>query len=203
MNPFEIHISRDLVDPTIIEGIIDIFDKQEIEEVVHTDKGIYSTVIGESNSILKYNDGDREILLCQSTDDSGVFLKVVDWVKEFIHPTEDFDKVDEWRIISYPQGSTQNWSKEDDDSLFTGIAIIELCNDYKGGNLIVDNNTIVMEEGDVIQFNNPSQRHYGMPPVMDGERVVLELWYSPFEDEPEEEIQESSGKVYQKVQIKS
>ena len=104
MNPFEIHILRDLVDPTIIEGIIDIFDKQEIEEVVHTDKGIYSTVIGESNSILKYNDGDREILLCQSTDDSGVFLKVVDWVKEFIHPTEDFDKVDEWRIISYPQG---------------------------------------------------------------------------------------------------
>ena len=60
-----------------------------------------------------------------------------------------------------------------------------------------------MEEGDVIQFNNPSQRNYGMPPIMDGERLVLELWYSPFEDEPEEEIQESNGKSYQKVQIKS
>src|SRR6056300_387205 len=150
MNPFEIHITRDLIDQTIIEGIISIFDKEETQEVTHTDKGVFPVVIGKSNSILKYDDGDREIFLCQSTDTSGVFLKVVDWVKEFIHQTEDFDKVDEWRIISYPQGSTQNWSKEDDDSIFTGIAIIELCNDYKGGNLIIDNKTIVMEEGDVI-----------------------------------------------------
>ena len=203
MNPFEIHITRDIIDPSTIEGILDIFDKEEVEQVTHTDKGVFPVVIGKSNSILKYHDGDREILLCQSSDDSGVFLKVVDWVREFVHPTQDFDKVDEWRIISYPQGSTQNWSKEDDDSVFTGIAIIELCNDYKGGNLIVDNNVIVMEEGDVIQFNNPSQRNYGMPPIMDGERLVLELWYSPFEDKPEEEIQESSSKSYQKVQIKS
>jgi len=203
MNPFEIHITRDIIDPSTIEGIIDIFNREEVEQVTHTDKGVFPVVIGKSNSILKYHDGNREILICQSNDDSGIFLKVVDWVREFVHSTEDFDKVDEWRIISYPQGSTQNWSKEDDDSVFTGIAIIELCNDYKGGNLIVDNNVIVMEEGDVIQFNNPSQRNYGMPPVMDGERLILELWYSPFEDESEETETEPNGNIYQKVSLKT
>ena len=49
MNPFEIHITRDIIDPSTIEGILDIFDKEEVEQVTHTDKGVFPVVIGKSN----------------------------------------------------------------------------------------------------------------------------------------------------------
>lgn len=203
MNPHEITIFRDVIDNETVEGILKVFDKHEVRDVTITEDGISPTEIGADDSIIKFEEMDREILLCKGTkEENTTFLKVVDWVNENVRPTGDFEKVEEWRIISYPQGSFQNFAMEDDEK-FTGIVLIELCNDYKGGALIVDNNTITMSEGDIVQFNNPTKRHYGLTPVIDGERIVLELWYSPFEDEPEEEIQESSGKVYQKVQIKS
>ncbi len=203
MNPHEITIFRDVIDNETVEGILKIFDKHEVRDVTITEDGISPTQIGADDTIIKFEEMDREILLCKGTEEENTtFLKVVDWVNENVRTTGDFEKVEEWRIISYPQGSFQNFAMEEDEK-FTGIVLIELCNDYKGGALIVDNNTITMSEGDIVQFNNPSTRHYGLTPVIDGERIVLELWYSPFEDESEETETEPNGNIYQKVSLKT
>jgi len=193
----------DVITEEITQALVDIFDKKTIDEVTHTDTGTHSVIIGESNAILKYEeDNGRVVMSCKMEDTTGLFEKVVNWVIDSMPETQHFEKVEEWKIISYPTGTLQNFAKDNEDSEVTGIVICALNGDYGGGNLIVDNDIIAMVEGDIVAFNQPHERFYAITPVNTNERLILELWFSPFEDEQQEEIQ-PTGKVYSKVVLKT
>ena len=49
--------------------------------------------------------------------------------------------------------------------------------EYGGGNLQVEENVFDIKNGDMVAFNNSTQRFHGVSPIKWGNRFVLAIWF--------------------------
>jgi|TARA_B110000858_G_scaffold156814_1_gene179364 hypothetical protein len=199
INASFLYCGHAILDHKLCETIIDFWGDADYTEVTYPNEGDVNTVMPvneEDNDRLKYADVmGRDIYVIGETNPH--FEEVEEIIREVLPATHDFDVISYMSIIAYPTGTCMPMHIDDADSNDSGTCVINLNDNFRGGDFVIDDHIIKPYTGNVIAFNNSTQRWHGVNPVLMGERFSLCVWFqNPHEQQDEQgEMSLKTGKV--------
>ena len=97
------------------------------------------------------------------------------------HP--DFRRITYMQVVHYKEDSLFPFHRDVAEDTDFGTMIMQLNEDYKGGQLNVQGNIIAKNAGTCTFFNNSTQVWHGVEPIYEGQRFVLLIWFGRDEQE--------------------
>jgi len=110
-------------------------------------------------------------------DGTKEFKNIIQVFEAIVPDHPDFDKINFMQIAHYHQDTCFPAHKDVADSNDTATMMIMLNDNYRGGNIQVNGNTIANARGTMVCFNNSTQVWHSVDPVLEGERLVLLVWF--------------------------
>jgi len=180
------------------DTLIDMFDSMPYDDVtVDPDNETFITPserVQEFNLSYKYESGYGKEHMTVNQD-SPEFTKVMDVVGDQFIDHRDFDRITYCQIVRYKTDAFFPYHRDmakNDVGRDYGTCIVQLNDDFHGGQLNVEGCIIPKRAGTMAFFNNSSEVWHGVEPIYEGERYVLLIWFgreyeSDSEVQPEEE----------------
>lgn len=185
-NPSYTLINMSALTPEVCDEIIAMFDNAEETEVqfdIDPDDPMKVMPVDEENeSCLKYQDRLGRWLYCIGGDNPD-FPLLEDMIQPVLPKTEDFGQISYVSIIVYPEGTHMPMHRDEADIGDTGTVVFNLNSDFTGGEFVVDGHIIKPFEGQMIAFNNSTERFHGVLPVLGDERISLCLWFTRVDED--------------------
>ena len=196
INPNILTIGHQALEEDLCHTLMDIFDEQEMTEVIGVD-GRGKMMTGR----VVYSVGH----------DSSHFNKIMDWIDPILPKSDDYSEVSHMQLIKYPTDSCMPFHMDSADSEDTATILFNLNDNFHGGRLIVDAHIIQPSTGQMVAFNNSTETWHGVDTILQGERYVLALWFTDPERFGKESMTEydtntesgSEGKSFPKVILKT
>lgn len=91
------------------------------------------------------------------------------------HP--DFERITYMQIVHYKQDSFFPFHRDEAESTDFGTCIMQLNDDFHGGQLNVQGCQVPKRTGTMTFFNNSTRTWHGVEPIYQGERYVLLIWF--------------------------
>lgn len=180
-NPSYTLINMSALSEEICEDIINRLDVAPFTDVeFDTDPDDPAKVMpsnDEDNDRLKYQDHHGRELYCIGFSNPD-FEEIEDMLIPVLPKTEDFGQITYMSIIAYPEGTQMPVHKDSADAMDTGTVVFNLNAGFDGGDFTLDGHLIKPFIGQMVAFNNSTERFHGVLPVLGGERVSLCLWFT-------------------------
>ena len=210
INPNILTIGHQALEEDLCHTLMDIFDEQEMTEVIGVDgRGKMMTTDEHDPYRMKYQDISGRVVYSVGHDSSH-FNKIMDWIDPILPKSDDYSEVSHMQLIKYPTDSCMPFHMDAADSEDTATALFNLNDNFHGGRLIVDGHIIQPSTGQMVCFNNSTETWHGVDTILQGERYVLALWFTDPERFGKESMTEydtntesgSEGKSFPKVILK-
>jgi len=210
INPNILTIGHQALEEDLCHTLMDIFDEQEMTEVIDVDgKGKMMTVDEDELFRMKAEDKSGRVIYSIGQDNSH-YHKIMEWVDSVLPKSGDYSEVSYMQLIKYPTNSCMPFHMDAADSEDTATALFNLNDNFHGGRLIVDGHIIQPSTGQMVCFNNSTETWHGVDTILQGERYVLALWFTDPERFGKESMTEydtntesgSEGKSFPKVILK-
>jgi hypothetical protein len=116
---------------------------------------------------------DTEVLELSTGFPVG-FKKITDTLNGFIKTIDENYEINYFQIVRWPTGESQDEHKDFDYHPYT--TILYLNDDYKGGETVVGDQTILPERNKLIGFEGDKTTHK-VNEIIEGTRYTLPCWY--------------------------
>lgn len=136
-----------------------------------------------------HDDGKDYLNINPETPEFNLALEVVN---DTLPEEEQYGFVNFVQLIKYNTDTMFHWHKDVADSNDTATAIFTLNSDFEGGDFHLDEDKYKLREGDMIAFNNSTERWHNVTPITKGVRFCLAIWFGLPEFEDEEDEQSNS-----------
>ena len=133
-----------------------------------------------------HDDGKDYLNINYDTPEFNFALEVVN---DTLPEDEQYGDVNFVQIIKYNTDTMFHWHKDVADENDSATTIFTLNSDFEGGDFHLDQDKYILREGDMIAFNNSTERWHNVTPITKGERFCLAIWFGlrGFEDEEDEQ----------------
>lgn len=174
------------IPPEMCDEILELFDsaaETEVEFDTDPDDAMKVMPVNEhEQGMLKYEDRLGRWLYCIGEDNPD-FETIEMMLQPVLPKTEDFGRISYMSIIVYPEGTQMPMHRDSADDMDTGTVVFNLNSDFVGGEFVVDGHIIKPFEGQMIAFNNSTERWHGVLPVLGEERISLCLWFTRVDED--------------------
>ena len=109
--------------------------------------------------------------------DTKEFNAVLEVMGHLIPDHDDFRTVTYMQVVQYNEDAFFPFHRDTAEETDFGTCIMQLNEDYKGGQLNVQGNYIANNEGTCTFFNNSTEVWHGVEPIYEGTRFVLLIWF--------------------------
>ena len=169
-----------------VDHIMEQFNSCAIDDDTHynpdNSEVIPSDKIIEHNLSYKYQADMNKIHMTVASG-SKEFNACLDVFEHLIPEHPDFETITYMQIVHYGQDSMFPFHKDIAEDTDFGTMIMQLNDEYKGGQLNVEGNIIANNEGTCTFFNNSTQMWHGVEPIYEGDRYVLLVWFGRDEND--------------------
>jgi len=90
---------------------------------------------------------------------------------------QDFQRITYMQIVHYKQDSFFPFHRDEAEGTDFGTCIMQLNDDFHGGQLNVQGCQVPKRAGTITFFNNSTRTWHGVEPIYQGERYVLLIWF--------------------------
>ena len=125
--------------------------------------------------------------------DSKEFHAIMEVMGHLIPDHPDFRRITYIQIVHYKEDSFFPFHRDVAEDTDFGTCIMQLNDDFKGGQLNVQGNLIAKNQGTITFFNNSTKVWHGVEPIYEGQRFVLLIWFG--REENDSEMQPVSERV--------
>lgn len=115
--------------------------------------------------------------------DTKEYNAVMEVMSHLIPPHPDFHRITYMQIVHYKEDSLFPFHRDTAEDTDFGTCIMQLNDEYRGGQLNVQGNLIGKETGTLTFFNNSTHVWHGVEPIYEGQRFVLLIWFGRNENE--------------------
>jgi len=127
--------------------------------------------------------------------DSYQFEQAMEIVMDVLPEDVQYSTVNYAQIILYNTDTLFHWHKDIADENDSATVIFTLNDNFEGGVFNLDENTFKLGSGDMIAFNNPTERWHNVTPITEGERFCFAIWFGLQETNEDEEDEQSNSEV--------
>lgn len=135
----------------------------------------------------KYDlNGTKITVIPQDTNAFNIITEIVD---PFLPKNDDYGMITYMTIQEYPQGTFFGTHKDDADSNDSATVVFTLNEEFEGGQFHIKGHTIAQRKGSMVAFNNNTEIFHSVDPILRGTRFALCIWFCPFEELDNEDVQ--------------
>ena len=115
--------------------------------------------------------------------DTKEYNAVLEVMGHLIPEHPDFARITYMQVVHYKEDSFFPFHRDTAEDTDFGTCIMQLNDEYRGGQLNVQGNLIGKETGTLTFFNNSTHVWHGVEPIYEGQRFVLLIWFGRNENE--------------------
>ena len=108
---------------------------------------------------------------------SPEYKKILNIMGSQIPEHPDFDRITYMQIVHYKKDAFFPYHRDEAESTDFATCIMQLNDDFHGGQLNVQGCHVPKRRGTIAFFNNSTRTWHGVEPIYDGERYVLLIWF--------------------------